>query len=421
MDAFQENRRRIGKPPGFHGHPMVGGGKSGTDGGNNRRPPLRNINNFVKPAVPDGLGIVKLQRDSMNDKNSSKSPSLRPCADAEIRVNHQLFSKDPIINQEKLRKEVTLVSIYDNGRQSVEPTAQIDDQMEEMVKSVLEEVDMEDSVSFDLDIDIEDANDPLEVVEYVQDIYTFYKTIEDSSCVSPNYMSNQIDINEKMRAILIDWLVEVHYKFELMEETLFLTVNIIDRFLARQTIIRTKLQLVGMTALLLACKYEEVSIPVLEDLIIISDRAYNRSEILEMERQMVNVLEFNMSTPTSYVFLRRCLKAAASNRQLELLSAFMVELCLVEYEMLKFPPSLLAAAAVYTAQSSVRGFRMWARTCELCSGYSEHQLLECAGKMVGFHHRAATGKLTSVYRKYSTFKYGYAASSRPATFLHHTA
>lgn len=74
----------------------------------------------------------------------------------------------------------------------------------------------------------------------------------------------------------------MHYKFELMDETLYLTVNLIDRFLAAQPVVRKKLQLVGVTAMLLACKYEEVSVPVVEDFIVISDRAYSRKEVLEM-------------------------------------------------------------------------------------------------------------------------------------------
>lgn len=74
----------------------------------------------------------------------------------------------------------------------------------------------------------------------------------------------------------------MHYKFELMDETLFLTVNIIDRFLEKRVVPRKKLQLVGVTAMLLACKYEEVSVPVVEDLVLISDRAYTKGEILEM-------------------------------------------------------------------------------------------------------------------------------------------
>lgn len=75
---------------------------------------------------------------------------------------------------------------------------------------------------------------------------------------------------------------QVHYKFELMEETLYLTINLIDRFLAVKQIARKKLQLVGVTAMLLACKYEEVSVPVIEDLVLISDKAYSRQEVLDM-------------------------------------------------------------------------------------------------------------------------------------------
>jgi len=83
--------------------------------------------------------------------------------------------------------------------------------------------------------------------------------------------------------------MQVHYKLELLEDTLFLTVNIIDRFLARETVVRKKLQLVGVTAMLLACKYEEVSVPVVEDLILICDRAYTRADILEMVKNVLHV------------------------------------------------------------------------------------------------------------------------------------
>lgn len=76
--------------------------------------------------------------------------------------------------------------------------------------------------------------------------------------------------------------IQVHYKFELRQETLFLTVNLIDRFLEKHSVVRKKLQLVGLVAMLLACKYEEVSVPVVDDLVFISDKAYSRQEVLEM-------------------------------------------------------------------------------------------------------------------------------------------
>jgi G2/mitotic-specific cyclin-B, other len=55
---------------------------------------------------------------------------------------------------------------------------------------------------------------------------------------SANYMTKQEDINEKMRSILIDWLVEVHLKFKLVPESLYLTVNLIDRYLEREQVNR---------------------------------------------------------------------------------------------------------------------------------------------------------------------------------------
>nr|XP_034905540.1 cyclin-B2-4-like isoform X7 [Populus alba] len=291
-------------------------------------------------------------------------------------------------------------------------------------EAMLEEIDRMDEVEMEdveeepiMDIDGCDKKNPLAVVEYVDDLYNFYKKAEISGCVAPNYMEQQFDINERMRGILIDWLIEVHYKFELMEETLYLTVNLIDRFLAVQPVARKKLQLVGVTAMLLACKYEEVSVPVVEDLILISDKAYSRKEVLAMEKLMVNTLQFNLSVPTPYVFMRRFLKASRDTKQLELLSFFIVELCLVEYDMLKFPPSLLAAAAIYTAQCTLSGTKQWSKTNEYYTSYSEEQLRECSRLMVIFHRNSGTGKLTGVHRKYSTSKFGYAVKNEPANFL----
>ncbi|KAL6220792.1 hypothetical protein ACLB2K_008547 [Fragaria x ananassa] len=282
----------------------------------------------------------------------------------------------------------------------------------------MKEVEMEDIVEEPLvDIDSCDLKNPLAVLEYVEDLHTYYKKMEGFSCVPPDYLERQFDINEKMRAILVDWLIEVHDKFELLDETLFLTVNLIDRFLSQQTAVRKKLQLVGLVAMLLACKYEEVSVPVVGDLILISDKAYTRKEILEMESLILNTLQFNMSVPTPYVFLKRFLKAAQSDKKLELLSFFLIELSLVEYEMLKFSPSMLAASAVYTAQCTLYGFKQWSRTCEWHTNYSEDQLLECSSLMVGFHQKAATGKLTGVHRKFCTSKFGFVANCEPAKFL----
>lgn len=88
-----------------------------------------------------------------------------------------------------------------------------------------------------------------------------------------NYMKQQSDINEKMRGILVDWLIEVHLKFKLLPETLYLTVSTIDRYLSLADVHRSKLQLVGVTAMLIACKYEEIYPPEVRDFVYITDKA----------------------------------------------------------------------------------------------------------------------------------------------------
>lgn len=182
---------------------------------------------------------------------------------------------------------------------------------------------------------------------------------------SAEYMTKQNDINEKMRAILIDWLVEVHLKFKLMIETLYLTVNVIDRFLEKETITRNKLQLVGVTAMFLSSKYEEIYAPECRDFVYISDKAYTREQILAMEGDVLAKLNFQLTTPNAYVFLKRFCKVAgiisSPRSKTEFLANFLVELTLQEYKMLKYLPSMIAASAVYLALKTM-GQPCWVRS-----------------------------------------------------------
>jgi hypothetical protein len=128
-------------------------------------------------------------------------------------------------------------------------------------------------------IDERDAEDPLCVTSYVEDMYEHFRGKEAMTSVRPAFMEGQPHINERMRSILVDWLVEVHLKFKLVPETLYLTINLIDRYLERKEVSRPKLQLVGVTSLLIASKYEEIYPPELRDLVYICDRAYTRTEV----------------------------------------------------------------------------------------------------------------------------------------------
>jgi cyclin B len=167
------------------------------------------------------------------------------------------------------------------------------------------------------------------------------------------YMHNQGDVNARMRAILIDWLVEVHLKFKLVPATLYLCVTLIDQYCTSNPVPRSKLQLVGVTALLVACKFEEIYPPEVRDCVYITDHAYTREEVLEMEMKMLVFFGYNVCSPTCYQFLVRFLRIGGYSLTSRTAhrACYFSERCLQEHEMLSYKPSLLAAAVVYLATS----------------------------------------------------------------------
>lgn len=250
------------------------------------------------------------------------------------------------------------------------------------------------------DIDAKDAKNELAAVEYVEDMYTYYKDAEGENKVR-DYMGWQPEINERMRAILVDWLIEVHHKFELTDETLYLAVNIVDRFLSVNTVPRRELQLLGISAMLMASKYEEIWAPEVNDFVCISDRAYTSQQILVMEKTILAKLEWTLTVPTPYVFLVRFIKASISDLEMQNMVNFFAELGTMNYEFVKYCPSMMAASAVYAARCTLNKIPAWTDTLQLHTGFSEQQLMECAKLLAGFHSTIMDNKLKVVYKKYS--------------------
>ncbi|KAF9665753.1 hypothetical protein SADUNF_Sadunf16G0156600 [Salix dunnii] len=269
-----------------------------------------------------------------------------------------------------------------------------------------------------VDIDAADVTNELAVVEYVDDMYEFYKLTEVDSRVH-DYLQTQPDINGKMRSILVDWLIEVHRKFELMPETLYLTINIVDRFLAVKMVPRRELQLVGISSMLLACKYEEIWAPEVNDFVCISDNAYIREQVLAMEKAILGKLEWYLTVPTPYVFLVRYIKASIpSDKETESLVFFLSELGLMQYPVVvKYGPSKIAASAVYAARCTMDKSPFWTETLRHHTGYTEDMLRDCAKLLVQCHSAAAESKLKAVYKKFSSDDYGAVALLTPARSL----
>ncbi|XP_075064180.1 G2/mitotic-specific cyclin-B2-like [Mixophyes fleayi] len=229
-----------------------------------------------------------------------------------------------------------------------------------------------DALSSVEDIDAEDGDNPQLCSEYVMEIYNYLKQLELQQSVRPKYLDGK-DLNERMRAILVDWLVQVHSRFQLLQETLYMGIAIMDRFLQVQSVSRNNLQLVGVTALLVASKYEEMYTPEVGDFVYITDNAYSASQIREMEMIILRELNFDLGRPLPLHFLRRASKSCSADAEQHTLAKYLMELTLIDYDMVHFHPSEIAAAALCLAQK-VLGQGSWGATQNHYTGYSEEDL-----------------------------------------------
>lgn len=168
------------------------------------------------------------------------------------------------------------------------------------------------------------------------------------------YMDHQSEIQWSMRAILMDWLVQVHTRFNLLPETLFLCQNYVDRFLSSKVVSLGKLQLVGATALFVAAKYEEINCPSVHEIVYMVDNGYTAEEILKAERFMLSMLNFELGWPGPMSFLRRISKADDYDLETRTLAKYFLEITIMDERFVGSPPSFLAAGAHYLARHMLK-------------------------------------------------------------------
>lgn len=254
------------------------------------------------------------------------------------------------------------------------------------------------------DIDEQDGDMPQLCSEYVKDIYAYLAALEQQQSVRPKYLQGY-EINERMRALLIDWLIQVHARFQLLQETLYLTVAVLDRFLQVQPVSRRKLQLAGVTAMLVASKYEEMYSPEVADFAYITDNAFTKAQILQMEQLILKTLNFNLGRPLPLHFLRRASKAANSDVEKHTLAKYLMELTLVDYDMVHYRPSEIAAASLCLSQLLLEELP-WSPTQHHYASYDENHLkpiMQHLAKNVVMVNEGKT-KFQAVKNKYSSSK-----------------
>ncbi|PWA93474.1 Cyclin A/B/D/E [Artemisia annua] len=255
--------------------------------------------------------------------------------------------------------------------------------------------------------------DPQMCETYVEDIYDYLRNMEMEVKRRPlaDYIEKvQKDVSVNMRGVLVDWLVEVSEEYNLLPESLYLTISYIDRFLSLNVLNRQRLQLLGVSSMLIASKYEEISPPNSEDFCYITDNTYTKQEVVKMEGEVLKTLKFETGNPTVKMFLGRFSQIAQEdydtpNVQVEFLSNYLAELSLLEYSCVKFLPSMIAASVMFLARFMLKPkSHPWNAALEQLSGYKPSDLKECVQILHDLQSSIRAGNLVAIREKYKQHK-----------------
>ncbi|XP_045921642.1 G2/mitotic-specific cyclin-B3 isoform X3 [Micropterus dolomieu] len=251
----------------------------------------------------------------------------------------------------------------------------------------------------EFDIDSGNSEDCYMCPEYAKDIFDYLKKREEKFVLC-NYMPQQPSLNPEMRAILIDWLVEVQENFELYHETLYLAVKMTDHYLSKTPVDKELLQLVGSTAMLIASKFEERSPPCVDDFLYICDDAYKREELISTEATILQTLSFDINIPIPYRFLRRYAKCVSAGMDTLTLARYYCEMSLMEMELVTERGSLLASACLLMALVT-KDLGGWSPILQFHSGYETSDLAPVVRKLYVMLSAPADDKLRAIRNKYS--------------------
>ena len=198
--------------------------------------------------------------------------------------------------------------------------------------------------------DISNINNVQIPKDYINIIY--YNLLEEENIeLNPKpiytYMKNQKEINDQMRSILVDWIIDVHHKFGFTDETLFMTVLIIDRYSSVEQITRIKYQCLGITALMIACKHEEINVPKVEDFIYITDNAYTKDEVFQMENDVLSKLNFSLLYPSPIKFYEYLSLHFNFDKKKHMMGKYLMESFLLDINVNKYKPATISCACTY--------------------------------------------------------------------------
>lgn len=220
-------------------------------------------------------------------------------------------------------------------------------------------------------------------------------------------MDQQPEIKWHMRPCLVDFLVEIHFTFRLRPETLYLTLNIVDRYVSRRIVYIKHYQLVGCAALWIAAKFEDAKerVPTVQDLAMICRETYEESAFIQMEGHVLSTIQWTLGHPTAEAWLRlMCCGPSMEEPKVQHVARFLMEITLFYREFVTYTPSSIAMASLTLARFLCgKTRRVWEET-DKCL-----EVVDLLDTRLSKHVNDLSETLVK--------KYSYAFYSKAATFV----
>ena len=351
----------------------------------------------------------KLALLGLNKPNSSRNPqilNLNLASNIDINIdinninnNNLIKSSDISININK--KETNKKNKIQIFRIDKVPKNQNEKENQNLIKKEKEKPDY-----LYLNFNFQNSQENISYVgEYLEEIYVNLLLEETQATTKPKfgYMNTQPEINEIMRAILIDWIIDVHLRFNLRQETLFMTIWLIDTYLSFAFVHRDKLQLLGITCLLISCKSHEIYYPQNDKLIEMTDNAYSKEEMLTMENEILKKLNFFIVCPNPIDFYNILSKMFNFEKKQYYLGNFFIESALVNYQILKYSSSVIASSCTYLVMKYYRinGYQKLYNNFIINEQFPEDVIKDAAKEIYVLVDNLSKSKFKSVKKKYS--------------------
>jgi cyclin B len=257
-----------------------------------------------------------------------------------------------------------------------------------------------------------DKKDPKKITcraEYIQEIVKYFRQREGFTTAKIGYLiKTQSELTENIRAQLVDWMIGVSDKMCLLNETLYLAVNILDRYLSIEKVTKAKLPIFGVTAIHIAAKVEEIYPPSITDIVMTCERGCSREEIHRTEILMLKALKYDILNASVFKFIERYTKLLEVPDLVVHKSNYYAHLLLLDYNMLNYLPSLLAAGAIYLAcHNTGTANKNWEWNLKISPeiGHKEEEVVDFAKKLPYILRTMAKGEFQAARKKFTHKRY----------------